>query len=120
MNSISNNTYKTYIYELYKNQKLAFPDRELSYKELSKIFEYFSCIKLTEQYKTQFYEYKDIDPTFKEDNYLSRQDTGIDVCNLTDTIVQCKLRGSQLFIRNLYKNMFIRSIIPIMLFNIKI
>ena len=95
MNSTINHTYINYIYDLYKNQKDS-PDKDLSYLELSKIFEYFSCIKLTEKYNTQFYEYKDIDPTFKEDNYLSRQDTRIDLCNLTDTIVQCKLRGDYL------------------------
>ena len=85
MNSTTNHTYINYIYDLYKNHKESFSNRELSYLELSKIFEYFSCIKLTEKYNTQFYEYKDIDPSFKEDNYLSRQDTGIDLCNLTDT-----------------------------------
>ena len=55
MNSTINHTYINYIYDLYKNQKDSFSNRELSYLELSKIFEYFSCIKLTEKYNTQFY-----------------------------------------------------------------
>ena len=63
MNQISNVTYIYNIYDLYKNQKDS-PDKELSYLELSKIFEYFSCIKLTDKYNTQFYEYKDIDASF--------------------------------------------------------
>lgn len=40
--------------------------------------------------------YDDIEPDFKELNKMSKNDTGIDVCNLIDTIVQCKLRKGQL------------------------
>ena len=92
-----NNHYKIQIYERYRdliNSGLNTDD--LDNNHLWKIFEYFSCIKLSEQYKTQFYEYNDIDPTFKEDNRMSRKDTGIDACNLIDTIVQCKLRKGYL------------------------
>jgi len=70
---------------------------DFDYKsDLHKIFEYFSCIKLTQEYNTPFYEYNDIDPTFKEEKQMSRNDTGIDACNLIDTIVQCKLRQQSL------------------------
>jgi len=86
---------------------------DFDYKsDLHKIFEWFSCIMLTLEYQTPFYEYDDIDPTFKENNYLSKNDTGIDVCNLIDTIVQCKLRQYSLnwkecgtfFASGLYRN----------------
>jgi hypothetical protein len=40
--------------------------------------------------------YDDIDPVFKEDNMMTRSDSGIDLCNLVDAIVQCKLRENTL------------------------
>jgi len=64
--------------------------------DLAKIFEYYSCIQLAKKYNQIFYEYDDIDPTFKENNKMSKTDTGIDACNLIDTIVQCKLRKESL------------------------
>jgi hypothetical protein len=68
----------------------------LNNNDLAKIFEYYSCIKLTQEYKQIFYEYDDIDNDFKELNNMSKNDTGIDACNLIDTIVQCKLRKNNL------------------------
>ena len=64
--------------------------------DLAKIFEYYSSIKLSQEYKQVFYEYSDIDPEFKELNGMSKNDTGIDLSNLVDTIVQCKLRKDNL------------------------
>lgn len=64
--------------------------------DLWKIFEYYSCIQLSKEYKRNFYEYDDIDPDFKEKNQMTRDDTGIDCCDLIDTIVQCKLRKDTL------------------------
>lgn len=64
--------------------------------DLARIFEYYSCIKLTEETNTLYYHYDDIDQQFKEDNMMSRNDTGIDCCNLIDCIVQCKLRNKTL------------------------
>ena len=69
--------------------------------DLSKIFEYFSCIQLTEQFGKQFYAYDNIPIDFKTENRMSRCDTGIDLCNLVDTIVQCKLRKKNLFLNDL-------------------
>jgi superfamily II DNA or RNA helicase len=92
-----NNHYKIQIYERYRdliNSGLNIAN--LDNNHLWKIFEYFSCIKLSDKHKTQFYEYNDIDPTFKEDNRMSRKDTGIDASNLIDSIVQCKLRKGSL------------------------
>tara|TARA_Y100000389_G_C17471304_1_gene531415 strand:+ start:8174 stop:10645 length:2472 start_codon:yes stop_codon:yes gene_type:complete len=80
------NRYIYYIHEIYKN---------LTNKEnidLCKIFEYYVCIKLTQEYQQDFFEYSDISPEFKEQNKMSKSDTGIDCSNLIDTIVQCKLR----------------------------
>jgi hypothetical protein len=83
--------YKILIYERYKDL-LNSDKKEFDNYDLSKIFEYYSCIKLSEEFNKIFYEYNDIDPTFKEINNMTRNDTGIDLCNLEDSIVQCKLR----------------------------
>ncbi len=92
---IMNNTYAIYIYERYTDLK-KLHKQFLNYYNLAKIFEYYSCIKLSEEYNKPFYEYNDIDPTFKELNKMSYNDTGIDCCDLIDTIVQCKLRTNKL------------------------
>jgi predicted helicase len=89
--------YKIYIRNRY--QDLIKSDKtkdNLNNFDLAKIFEYYSCIKLSEEFKQSFYEYYDIDPEFKEENSMSKNDTGIDACNLIDTIVQCKLRDNSL------------------------
>lgn len=89
--------YNIEIYERYlnlKNSGKAIDD--LDNNDLWKIFEYFTCIKLTKKFKRKFYEYDDIDLDFKENNKLSRSDTGIDCCDLDNTIVQCKLREKSL------------------------
>lgn len=90
-----NYKYTINIYERYKDL-IKSNKKEFDNNDLWKIFEYYSCIKLTEEYKKQFYEYDDIDPTFKEINKMSRNDTGIDCSDLLNTIVQCKLRKSSL------------------------
>lgn len=83
--------YNINIYERYKDLKTS-ERTEYDNYDLAKIFEYYSCIKLSEKYGKDFYEYNDIDPTFKENNKMSQNDTGIDCCDLDSTIVQCKLR----------------------------
>jgi hypothetical protein len=90
--------YNIYIYERVQdllNSGKTFDDFDYT-SDLHKIFEYFSCIKLTQEYRTPFYEYNDIPIEYKELNYMSKNDTGIDACNLIDTIVQCKLRTQSL------------------------
>jgi superfamily II DNA or RNA helicase len=89
------NKYIINIYERYLDLKNSNKQVFDNY-DLSKIFEYYSCLKLTDEYKKQFYEYDDIDPTFKENNQMSRNDTGIDCSDLDMTIVQCKLRKTSL------------------------
>ena len=89
-----NDKYKIYIYERYVDLKKS--KQEFDNNDLWKIFEYFSCIKLSNEYNKEFYEYDDIDPTFKEINKMTRNDTGIDCCDLNNTIVQCKLRKNTL------------------------
>ena len=82
--------YKILIYERYTD--LLNSNKEFDNYDLSKIFEYYSCIKLSEELNKPFYEYNDINPTFKEINNMTRNDTGIDLCDLENSIVQCKLR----------------------------
>ena len=75
------NKYIINIFERYTDLKNS-NKQEFDNNDLWKIFEYYSCIKLTEEYKKQFYEYNDIDPTFKEINKMTRNDTGIDCCDV--------------------------------------
>ena len=88
--------YNSDIYNRYKDLLKAKKSEDLDNNDLCKIFEYYSCIKLTQEYNSIFYEYADIDPEFKELNQMSKNDTGIDCCNLINTIVQCKLRKENL------------------------
>ena len=89
--------YKIEIYERYRDLLNAGKTaKTVDNNDLWKIFEYFTCIELSKEYKRNFYEYYDIDLNFKEENRLSRIDTGIDCCDLIDTIVQCKLRSKSL------------------------
>lgn len=85
--------YKINIYDRYHDLKKLNKNDYDNY-ELAKIFEYYTCIQLFEEYNKIFYEYSDINPTFKEDNNMSQTDTGIDCCDLDNTIVQCKLRSN--------------------------
>ena len=66
-----NNLYILNIFDRYtdlkKSNKLQFTKNDLS-----KIFEYYSCIKLSNEYKKTFYEYDDIDPNIKELNKMSK------------------------------------------------
>ena len=92
---MNNNTvYRYHIYNLYKDLS---DEDKLNFKsKINKVFEYYSCIKLTDEYNTPYYEYLDIPSTFKEENNISILDTGIDCSNLTDSIAQCKLRTETL------------------------
>jgi hypothetical protein len=68
-----NNKYLINIFERYtdlkKSNKLEFDSACTSLRDcnndLWKIFEYYSCLKLSEEYKKPYDEYDDIDPTFK-------------------------------------------------------
>jgi superfamily II DNA or RNA helicase len=90
-----NNLYLINIFEIYSDL-INSNKKELNNNDLWKIFEYYTCIKLSEKYNKPFYEYDDIDPNFKELNGMTRNDTGIDCCDLINTIVQCKLRSDTL------------------------
>ena len=90
-----NNKYQIDIFERYTDLKNSNKE-EFDNNDLCKIFEYYTCIKLSEELNRQFIEYNDIDPNFKELNKMSRNDTGIDCCDLINTIVQCKLRKNTL------------------------
>ena len=92
-----NNVYRNNILDRYKDLKSS-NKTDFNNNDLWKIFEWFCCIKLSEESLTniKFREYDDIDPDFKEHNKMSRNDTGIDLCDLNDCIVQCKLRKDNL------------------------
>ncbi len=64
--------------------------------DISKIFEYFFCIKWMQEKKQICHQYDHIHPDIKEDQDMSQNDTGIDCSNLTDMIAQCKLRDKSL------------------------
>jgi superfamily II DNA or RNA helicase len=87
--------YNINIYERYKDLKNS-EKKDFDNNDLWKIFEWYSAIMLYYHFHKYFYEYNDISPDFKEQNKMSRRDTGIDLCNLEDTIVQCKLRNNSL------------------------
>ena len=96
MNDI-NTRYKLFIHNKVKDLINADKNfKDFDNFDLAKIFEYYSCIKLSEEFKKPFYEYSDIDPEFKEEHNLTKNDSGIDASNLIDTIVQCKLRKNNL------------------------
>ena len=88
--------YNVLIYKRFKDLLKSKKSKDLNNNDICKIFEYYICIKLSQEHNTTFYEFSDIDPDFKEQNQLSKNDTGIDCCNLIDTIVQCKLRKDNL------------------------
>jgi len=87
--------YNINIYDRF-NDLLKSGKKEFNNTDLWKIFEYFTCIKLNNSVSDNypFYLNEDIDPNFKEENEMSKIDTGIDACNLKDTIVQIKLRNN--------------------------
>jgi superfamily II DNA or RNA helicase len=89
--------YNSYIYEFFKNLEINLKSEEISGKfltnqDLCKIFEYYVCIQLTNEYNRDFLEYSDIDPDFKEKNHMTKNDTGIDFSDCDTIIGQCKLR----------------------------
>ncbi len=90
-----NDIYYVNIYERYSDLKRS-EKQVFDNNNLWKIFEFYSCIKLSEEFKKPFYLYDDIDPNFKEQNNMSQNDSGIDCCDLINTIVQCKLRKNSL------------------------
>ena len=88
--------YNSYLYDRIQDLIKSKPETEWTNNDLSKMFEYYVCILLSEQKGTPFYEYDTIPADFKEENYMSRTDTGVDCCDLISTIVQCKLRKNNL------------------------
>ncbi len=107
-----NNKYIINIFERYSDLKKSNKKNQInptaymslrdSNNYLWKIFEYYSCLKLSEEYKKPFYEYDDIDSTFKEINKMSRNDTGIDCCDLDNTIVQCKPQEEYINLKRIF------------------
>jgi superfamily II DNA or RNA helicase len=85
--------YQEIIYENIKN----YDDiSKCNFYELATPFEYYSAIMLSCKYSKNFYHYNDLDIIYKEDNNLSKNDTGIDLCDKINTLVQVKLRKNTL------------------------
>lgn len=74
---------------------------DFDFFDISKIFEYMTAIELMKTKNDLFLVYEDIDPVFKESNGMTINDSGIDVCNSSDTIVQCKLRSKSINLHDL-------------------
>lgn len=86
--------YNQHIYDIYyqlKNSK-----KDFDFKDLAKIFEYMVCDILSNELNDSFLHYEDVDPNYKEDNNLSRNDSGVDFLNMNNAIGQCKLRSASL------------------------
>ena len=67
-----------------------------NFYELAKPFEYYSAIILSNEYNRKIYHYDELDMIYKEENNLSKKDTGIDLCDKIDIIGQVKLRSNPL------------------------
>jgi len=81
--------YQQIIYENIKNYE---DISKCNFYELATPFEYYSAIMLSDKYNKKFYHYNDLDIIYKEDNNLSKNDTGIDLCDRINTLVQVKIR----------------------------
>jgi superfamily II DNA or RNA helicase/uncharacterized protein (DUF934 family) len=88
--------YPIYIFDKYKSLLETKNSEEINNFDLALIFEWYCAINLSEETGREFFCYTDIDANFKEDNQMSIRDTGIDLSDMKDTIVQCKLRSSSL------------------------
>jgi len=89
--------YQTKIFRLFRDiLKSGKKVDDIDNNDMATIFEYYSAIRLSEEFNQKFYMYSDINPEFKEQNKLTQQYSGIDLCNLIDYIVQCKLRKNNL------------------------
>ena len=85
--------YNKVIYNLVKNYENI---TERNFIELALAFEYYSAIILSNEYNKQIYHYNCLVLVYKEENNLSKRDTGIDLCDKIDIIGQVKLRSNTL------------------------
>lgn len=67
-----------------------------NFYELAKPFEYYSAKMLSIEYNKPIYHYNDLEMIYKEDNNLSKHDSGIDLTDKQDIIGQVKLRSDTL------------------------
>ena len=75
--------YNKVIYNLIQNYENI---TERNFIELALAFEYYSAIILSNEYNKQLYHYNCLDLVYKEENNLSKRDTGIDLCDKIDII----------------------------------
>ena len=59
--------------------------------QLAKLFEYYAAVKLSRENEEIFYHFDHISKETRKELEWSARDCGVDVSNLVDTIVQCKL-----------------------------
>ena len=81
---------------IYKHTKDYEDISKCNFYELAIAFEYYSAIMLSKEYNRKIYHYNDLDIIYKEQNNLSKKDTGIDLCDKQDIIGQVKLRSNAL------------------------
>ena len=67
-----------------------------NFYELAKPFEYYSAKMLSIEYNKPIYHYNDLEMIYKEDNNLSKHDSGIDLTDKQNIIGQVKLRSDTL------------------------
>ena len=85
--------YKKIIYNSIKDYE---DISKCNFYELAIPFEYYSAIILSNEYNRKIYHYDELDMIYKEENNLSKKDTGIDLCDKQDIIGQVKLRSNPL------------------------
>ena len=87
---------KKYIEIIYNSIKDYEDISKCNFYELARPFEYYSAIIMSKEYNGEIYHYNDLDIIYKEENNLSKKDTGIDLCDKQDIIGQVKLRSNPL------------------------
>ena len=60
-------------------------------RQLSVLFEYYSCLILSEKHNKKYHQYAEIPGDYKENAGLPDKDIGVDFCDMEDTIGQCKM-----------------------------
>jgi hypothetical protein len=70
------------------------------FRACARAFELHTAIRLTRDTGRQFLLYADVAPETKQRLGMSTVDTGIDLCDGVDTIVQCKLRTGTVSLRD--------------------
>jgi superfamily II DNA or RNA helicase len=81
--------------ELWVDWKLnkALGDNQHRVTYYNRMFEYYTSLQLMERDQREYFVYEEMDGTMTDRLGLPARDQGIDVCDVQETIVQCKLRN---------------------------